>query len=29
MPEDDRYIIEILDVALNVIDTMAFNQEES
>jgi IclR family transcriptional regulator, KDG regulon repressor len=29
MPEDDRYIIEILDVALNVIDTMAFNQEDS
>ena len=28
MPDDDRYIIEILDVALNVIDTMAFNQEE-
>jgi len=29
MPKDDRYIIEILDVALNVIDTMAFGQEDS
>jgi DNA-binding IclR family transcriptional regulator len=29
MPEDDRYVIEILDVALNVIDTMASSQEES
>jgi DNA-binding IclR family transcriptional regulator len=28
MPDDDRYTIEILDVALNIIDTMAFNQEE-
>ncbi len=28
MPEDDRYIIEILDVALNVIDTMASSDEE-
>jgi IclR family KDG regulon transcriptional repressor len=28
MPEDDRYTIEILDVALNVIDKMASDQEE-
>ena len=28
MPEDDRYIIEILDVALDVIDTMASSHEE-
>src|SRR5512143_2546387 len=28
MPEDDRYTIEILDVALNVIDMMASDQEE-
>jgi IclR family KDG regulon transcriptional repressor len=28
MLEDDRYVIEILDVALNIIDSMAFNQEE-
>ena len=28
MPEDDRYIIEILDIALNVIDTMASSHEE-
>jgi DNA-binding IclR family transcriptional regulator len=28
MPDDDRYIIEILDVALNIIDTMAFDQKE-
>jgi len=29
MPEADRYVIEILDVTLNVIDTMASSQEES
>jgi IclR family transcriptional regulator, KDG regulon repressor len=28
MPEEDRYIIEILDVALNVLDKMASSQEE-
>ena len=28
MPEEDRYIIEILDVALDVIDMMASSQEE-
>jgi DNA-binding IclR family transcriptional regulator len=28
MPEEDRYIIEILDVALDVIDKMASSQEE-
>ena len=28
MPEDDRYIIEILDVALKAIDTMASSHEE-
>jgi DNA-binding IclR family transcriptional regulator len=29
MPEDDRYVIEILDVALNAIDTMASSSDES
>ncbi len=29
MSQDDRYVIEILDVALNIIDTMAFNSEEN
>lgn len=29
MPEDDRYTIEILDVALNAIDTMATSSDES
>jgi IclR family KDG regulon transcriptional repressor len=29
MPEDDRYIIEILDVALNAIDKMAASSDES
>jgi len=28
MPEEDRYVIEILDVALDIIDSMAFNQQE-
>jgi DNA-binding IclR family transcriptional regulator len=29
MLQENRYVIEILDVALNIIDTMAFNPEES
>lgn len=28
MPNNDRYIIEILDVALNVLDELAYSQEE-
>jgi DNA-binding IclR family transcriptional regulator len=28
MPENERYVIEILDVALNALEAMAFNEEE-